>query len=61
MLHAIIGEDGTVEHLRVVSGNPLLTDSALNAVKQWRYSPYVVDGHAVEVETTVILNFKSEE
>lgn len=61
LLHAIIGEDGTVEQLRVVSGNPLLASSALNAVKRWRYRPYVVDGHAVEVETTVILNFKAED
>ena len=61
LLHAIIGTDGTVEQLRVVSGNPLLASSALNAVKMWRYRPYVVDGHTVEVETTVILNFKGED
>jgi len=61
LLHAIIGEDGTVEQLRVVGGNPLFASSALNAVKMWRYRPYLVDGHAVEVETTVILNFRGED
>ena len=61
VLHAIIGKDGTVQQLQVVSGNPLLAGSALNAVKDWRYRPYLVDGQAVEVETTVTVNFKGED
>ena len=60
VLHAIIGTDGTVQHLQVVSGNPLLVGPALNAVKNWRYRPYLVDGQPVEVETTVTVNFKGE-
>jgi len=61
VLHAIIGKDGTVQQLQVVSGNPLLAAPALNAVKNWRYRPYLVDGQAVEVETTVTVNFKGED
>ncbi|HYN14432.1 MAG TPA: TonB family protein [Terriglobales bacterium] len=60
VLHAIIGTDGTVQQLQVVSGNPLLASPALNAVKNWRYRPYLVDGQPVEVETTVTVNFKGE-
>jgi protein TonB len=60
VLHAIIGTDGTVQQLQVISGNPLLASPALNAVKNWRYRPYLVDGHPVEVETTVTVNFKGE-
>jgi len=61
VLQAIIGKDGTVQQLQVVSGNPLLAGPALNAVKNWRYRPYLVDGQAVEVETTVTVNFKGED
>jgi len=61
MLHATIGKDGIVQKLQVISGNPLLAGPALDAVKKWRYRPYLVDGEAVEVETTVIVNFKGEE
>jgi protein TonB len=61
VLHAIIGKDGTVQQLQVVSGNPLLAGPALNAVRDWRYRPYLVDGQAVEVETTVTVNFKGED
>ena len=60
VLRAIIGTDGTVQQLQVVSGNPLLASPALNAVKNWRYRPYLVDGQLVEVETTVTVNFKGE-
>lgn len=61
VLHAIIGKDGTVQQLQVVRGNPLLAGPALNAVKNWRYRPYLVDGQAVEVETTVTVYFKGED
>jgi len=61
VLHAIIGKDGTVQQLQVVRGNPLLAGPALNAVKNWRYRPHVVDGEAVEVETTITVNFKGED
>ena len=57
VLKAVIGKDGLVHDLQVVSGQPALTNSALAAVKQWRYQPYRLDGEAVEVETTIIVNF----
>jgi periplasmic protein TonB len=57
LLRAVIGKDGKVENVQPESGNPLLTSAAVNAVKQWRYKPYVLDGNPVEVETTVTVNF----
>jgi periplasmic protein TonB len=57
-LKAIIGKDGKVENVQPESGNPLLASAAVNAVKQWRYKPYVLDGNPVEVETTVTVNFR---
>lgn len=58
LLKAIIGKDGKVENVQPESGNPLLISSAVSAVKQWRYKPYVLDGNPVEVETTVTVNFR---
>ena len=57
MLQALIGKDGTIQNLHVVSGHPMLTGSALEAVKQWRYKPYYLNGEPVEVETTVNVVF----
>ena len=57
VLQAVIGKDGTIENLRVVSGHPMLTSSALEAVKQWRYKPYYLNGEPVEVDTTINVNF----
>src|SRR5215469_769816 len=53
VLHAIIGKDGAIRELQYVSGPPLLMKSALDAVKQWRYKPTMLNGEAVEVDTTV--------
>jgi len=57
VLTAIISRDGTIQDLRVLSGHPLLIQAALDAVRQWRYKPYLLNGEAVEVETTVTVNF----
>jgi protein TonB len=57
ILQAVISKDGTIENLHVVSGHPLLTQAALDAVKQWRYRPYILNGDPVEVETTVEVHF----
>jgi protein TonB len=57
-LHAIIAKDGTIESLSVISGHPLLVAAALEAVKQWRYKPYLLNGEPVEVETFVTVSFK---
>jgi len=50
--------DGTVSQLEVVSGHPLLVQSALDAVKQWRYQPEVLNGDPVEVDTTITVTFQ---
>jgi protein TonB len=56
-LHAIIGKDGTVQSLTLESGHPLLVQAALDAVKQWRYQPTLLNGVPVEVDTTVDVIF----
>ena len=45
VLTAIIDKDGNVERLRLVSGNPLLAPAAIDAVKQWRYKPFLLNGN----------------
>jgi protein TonB len=59
-LHAIIARDGTIQSLNVMSGHPLLVRAATDAVSQWRYRPYVLNGEAVEVETFITVNFRKE-
>jgi protein TonB len=57
ILAAVIGKDGTIQNLHVISGHPLLTQAALDAVRQWRYRPYILNGEPVEVDTQVTVNF----
>jgi protein TonB len=57
-LHAIIGKDGNIKELQAISGPPLLIPSAIDAVKQWHYRPYLLNGEAVEVETSVTVTFQ---
>ncbi len=57
VLQAVIGKDGTIQNLRAVSGHPMLTPSAIEAVKQWRYKPYFLNGEPVEVDTQITVNF----
>jgi periplasmic protein TonB len=57
VLHAIIDKDGKVAQLEVISGHPLLVQSALDAVKQWRYKPTTLNGDPVEVDTTITVTF----
>ena len=57
VLAATISKTGTIENLRVVSGPPMLLQSAVDAVSTWRYRPYLLDGQPVEVETTVNVIF----
>jgi periplasmic protein TonB len=56
-LHAIIGKDGTVQSLQLESGHPLLVQAALDAVRQWRYQPTLLNGEPVEVDTTIDVVF----
>jgi protein TonB len=57
VLQASISKDGSIQNLKVVSGHPMLVQSALDAVKQWRYKPYMLNGEPVEVETQITVNF----
>jgi len=57
VLEAVISKQGGVENLRVISGHPLLIQAALDAVKQWKYKPTLLNGEPVEVVTTVTVNF----
>lgn len=57
-LHAVISKDGNIKELQALSGPPLLIPSAIDAVKQWRYRPYLLNGEAVEVETSVTVTFQ---
>jgi len=57
VLQAVIGKDGTVRDLRVLSGHPLLAPPAMEAVKQWRYRPYLLNNEPVEVDTQINVNF----
>lgn len=56
-LHAIISKDGAPRKLDVISGDPLLADAALKAVRQWRYLPTLLNGQPVEVDTTIDVIF----
>jgi len=57
VLQAVISKAGTIENLRVASGPAMLQQAALDAVKQWRYRPYLLNGQPVEVETTINVVF----
>ena len=57
-LHAVIGRDGSVERLEVISGDPALQQAALDAVRQWMYEPTLLEGKPVEVDTTIDVIFR---
>jgi TonB family protein len=57
VLKALISQAGDVESLELVSGHPLLVPAAMEAVKQWKYKPYLLNGKAVAVETQIQVNF----
>ena len=57
VLRAQISKDGSIENLQLVSGHPMLVQSALDAVKQWKYKPYLLNGEPVEEDTEVLVNF----
>ena len=58
MLSAVIGRDGTITNLQVISGHPLLVPAALEAVKQWVYQPTLLNGEPVEVVTQIEVPFQ---
>jgi len=57
VLQAVIAKDGTIQELQVLSGHPLLVAAALDAVKQWRYQPTLLNSEPVEVVTTISVVF----
>jgi len=58
VLAAVIGKDGAIQNLHVVStASPLLNGAAMEAVKQWKYKPYILNGEPVEVDTNITVNF----
>ena len=57
VLQAEISKDGTIQNLQLISGHPMLAPAAIEAVRQWRYKPYLLNGEPVAVETTVQVNF----
>ena len=60
-LHAIISTDGSIQSLEVITGDPLFIQSALSAVREWRYRPTILDGQPIEVDThiTVVYTLNS--
>jgi protein TonB len=57
VLSAKIGTDGLLHDVKVISGSPLLRQAAVDAAKQWRYSPYKLGGQPVETDTRITINF----
>jgi TonB family protein len=57
VLEAVVGTDGAIEGLRVISGPSILSGAAQQAVRQWRFKPYLLNGHPVETKCTVTVNF----
>jgi periplasmic protein TonB len=56
-LRAIISKAGTIEHLTLESGHPMLAGAAIDAVRHWRYRPYLLNDEPVEIETEITVNF----
>jgi len=54
---AVIGKDGSIQNLHMISGPPLLVQAAMQAVQQWKYRPTLLNGEPVEVITTIDVNF----
>lgn len=57
VLQAQISKTGDIENLQLISGHPMLAPAAIEAVKQWKYKPYLLNGEPVEVDTQVQVNF----
>jgi protein TonB len=57
LLQALISKQGLIENLKVLGGHPMLVSAAKEAVRQWRYRPYVLNNEPVEVETQITVNF----
>ena len=59
-IEATINKEGNVNNLKVLSGDAVLARAALEAVRQWRYKPYYLDGAPVEIQTQITVKFKAD-
>lgn len=57
LLQATIDTKGNIANLNAVQGDPILVEASIEAVKQWKYKPYILNGEPVEVETTIKIQF----
>ncbi len=57
VLQTVISKQGTIENVTVLTGHPMLVSAAIEAVRQWRYRPYILNNEPVEVETQITVNF----
>jgi protein TonB len=60
-LNALINQTGDVVSVELISGHPMLAPAAIEAVRQWKYRPYLLNGNAVNVDTQVTVNFTLSE
>jgi protein TonB len=58
LMEATINKEGSIANLKVVNGDPVLARAATEAVRQWRYKPYYLNGEPVEIQTQITVNFK---
>ena len=59
-LRAIIGTDGRIRSLQIVAGDPLFEQSAVEAVRQWRYKPTILNGQPVEIDTSIMVIYSMQ-
>jgi protein TonB len=57
-LQATISKDGSISNVKSLSGDSLLARAAMDAVRQWKYKPYYLNGEPVEIQTQITVNFK---
>jgi len=57
-LLATVSKEGRISNIKVVSGDSMLTSAAIEAVRQWQYRPYLLNGQPLEVETQITVSFK---
>lgn len=57
MIFVVIGKDGAIQDLHLISGHPLLRQASLDALKQWRYKPLQLDGQPIDAQTVVVVNY----
>ena len=60
ILQAVIDKNGQVKATSVLEGHRLLREAAVHAVRQWRYRPFLADGHPVDVATVVTVDFRRQ-